>query len=79
MINWGIIGFGRMGFTFAQAIQETSNSKLIGIASKSGNTFKGFDNKSYEEIINDKKIVTIKKYRYMEASSGVLNLYFLFK
>ena len=59
MINWGIIGFGRMGFTFAQAIQETSNSKLIGIASKSGNTFKGFDNKSYEEIINDKKIDAI--------------------
>ena len=55
MINWGILGFGKMGFTFAHAIEETSNSKLIGIASKSGNTFKDFNNNSYQEIINDMK------------------------
>ena len=59
MINWGILGFGRMGLTFANAIEETSNSKLIGIASKSGNTFKEFKNKSYAEIIDDKKIDAI--------------------
>ena len=59
MINWGILGFGKMGFTFAHAIKETSNSKLIGIASKSGNTFENFDNKTYEELINDKKIDAI--------------------
>ena len=59
MINWGILGLGRMGFTFANAIRETSNSKLVGIASKSGNTFKDFKNTSYEEIINDKKIDAI--------------------
>mgnify|MGYP001201738815 CR=1 FL=1 len=59
MINWGILGFGRMGFAFANAIGETSNSKLIGIASKSGNTFKDFKNKSYAEIIDDKKIDAI--------------------
>ena len=59
MINWGILGFGRMGLTFANAIEETSNSKLIGIASKSGNTFKDFKNRSYEELINDKKINAI--------------------
>ncbi len=59
MINWGILGFGRMGFAFANAIEETSNSKLIGIASKSGNTFKEFKNKSYAEIIDDKKIDAI--------------------
>ncbi len=59
MINWGILGFGKMGFTFAHAIEETSNSKLIGIASKSGNTFKDFNNNSYQEIIDDKKIDAI--------------------
>ena len=59
MINWGIVGFGRMGLAFANAIEETSNSKLIGIASKSGNTFKDFKNRSYEELINDKKINAI--------------------
>ena len=59
MINWGILGFGRMGLAFANAIEETSNSKLIGIASKSGNTFKDFKNRSYEELINDKKINAI--------------------
>tara|TARA_Y100001970_G_scaffold287097_1_gene410896 strand:+ start:2076 stop:3014 length:939 start_codon:yes stop_codon:yes gene_type:complete len=59
MINWGILGFGRMGFAFANAIKETSNSKLIGIASKSGNTFENYENKSYSEIINDEKIDAI--------------------
>jgi len=59
MINWGILGFGRMGLAFANAIEETSNSNLIGIASKSGNTFKDFKNRSYEELINDKKINAI--------------------
>ena len=42
MINWGILGLGRMGLAFASAIEETSNSKLISIASKSGKTFKKF-------------------------------------
>ena len=37
MINWGILGFGRMGSTFAEAIKETSNSKLISIGSKTKN------------------------------------------
>jgi len=35
MINWGIIGLGKMGFTFAQAIEETNNSRLVATASKS--------------------------------------------
>ena len=34
MINWGILGFGRI---FAEAIKETSNSKLISIGSKKTN------------------------------------------
>ena len=59
MINWGILGLGRMGSTFAYAIKETSNSKLIGIGSKSGKTFENYNSKSYEEIINDKNIDAI--------------------
>ena len=56
MINWGILGLGRMGLAFANAIKETSNSKLIGIASKSGKTFEDYKNKSYENLIQDKNI-----------------------
>ena len=59
MINWGILGLGRMGLTFAGALKETSNSKLIGIGSKTGKTFENFTNKSYDEIINDKNIEAI--------------------
>ena len=59
MIKWGIVGFGKMGFTFAHAIKETTNSKLVGIASKSGNTFENFENKSYKEIIDNKNIDAI--------------------
>ena len=59
MINWGILGFGRMGTTFANAIQETSNSKLINIASKTGKTLSNFKNKSYEDLINSKDIDAI--------------------
>ena len=47
MINWGILGFGRMGLTFANAIEETTNSKLVCVASKSGKKFKEFKNFSY--------------------------------
>ena len=56
MINWGILGFGRMGSTFAEAIKETSNSKLISIGSKS-------QNKSDVNITNDyEEVIKIKKY-----------------
>ena len=43
MINCGILGLGKMGTTFANSIEETSNSKIISIASKSGKTFKDFE------------------------------------
>ena len=59
MINWGILGLGRMGLAFANAIDETSNSKLIGIASKSGKTFKNYNNETYESLINNKNIDAI--------------------
>ena len=53
MINWGILGLGRMGLTFANAIEETSNSKLVSIASQSGKVFKDFKNESYENLIQN--------------------------
>ena len=59
MINWGILGFGRMGLTFANAIEETSNSKIISIASKSGKKYKNFKNQTYESLIKDKNIDAI--------------------
>ncbi len=59
MINWGILGFGRMGSAFANAVEETSNSKLISIASKSGKTFKNFKNETYDDLIQNKNIDAI--------------------
>ena len=59
MINWGILGMGRMGTSFANAIKETSNSKLTGTASNSGKVFDNFKNKTYDDLINDKNIDAI--------------------
>ena len=59
MINWGIIGMGRMGLAFANAIEETSNSKLVSVASKTKNTFKDLKNETYEDIILNKNIDAI--------------------
>ncbi len=59
MINWGILGLGRMGMTFANSIEETSNSKLVGTASKSGKTFKNYENKTYESLIQNKDVNAI--------------------
>lgn len=59
MINWGILGLGRMGLAFANAIEETSNSKLLSIASESGKTFKNFKNENYESLIKNKNIDAI--------------------
>jgi predicted dehydrogenase len=59
MINWGILGFGGMGIRFAEAIKETSNSKLLSTASKSGKTFEDFKNQTYENVIKSKDIHAI--------------------
>ena len=63
MIKWGIIGLGNMGQKFANAIKETSNSKIISVASLDKNKTKNFkDNynlnevavyNNYDEIIKD--------------------------
>ena len=59
MANWGILGLGRMGLNFAEAIDEVQDAKLISIASKSGKKYKNFESKSYEEVINNKNIESI--------------------
>jgi len=69
MIKWGIIGLGNMGYKFANAIIETSNSKIVSIASKDRNKIKNFRSNfnfadlvaynDYEEIIKDKNINAI--------------------
>ena len=59
MVNWGILGLGRMGNVFATAINETSNSKLISTASKSGKSIENekiINKENYDELINDKNI-----------------------
>ena len=56
MIKWGILGLGKMGLAFANSIKETSNSKLISIASKSGKTFNNYKNEDYESLINNQNI-----------------------
>ena len=40
MIKWGIVGLGNMGQKFANAIKETSNSRLAGVASLDKNKVK---------------------------------------
>ena len=42
MIRWGIIGLGNMANTFAKAINEVPNSKLINIASQSKHKLDSF-------------------------------------
>ena len=59
MSNWGILGLGRMGFAFINAINELSGSRLISIGSKSKKTYKHFESFSYEEVINNKDIDSI--------------------
>ena len=69
MIKWGIIGLGNMGQKFASAIKETSNSKIISVASQDKNKIKNFKNNfnfsdlvvynDYNEIIKDKNINAI--------------------
>ena len=68
-IKWGIVGLGNMANIFAKAINETDNSELVCIASKSKTKLelfaKNFDIKSlhkftnYSELIKSKKIDAI--------------------
>ncbi len=59
MINWGVIGLGRMGSTFSNAIKETSNSKLILTASHSNKKIDLIESSTYDNLINRKNIDAI--------------------
>ena len=69
MINWGIIGLGRMANRFASAIGEVKNAKLLGIASQNIDRLKNFGDKhsiennlrfnTYDEILNCNEINSI--------------------
>ena len=51
MIKWGIIGLGNMGQKFTSAIKETSNAKIIGVASLDKNKIKNFkDNYNLNKV-----------------------------
>ena len=63
MINWGILGLGRMGLEFANAIEETSNAKLNSVSSKSGKIYKNYNNETYEDLIHNKDIDAIYMHR----------------
>ncbi len=54
MINWGVIGYGRMGKQYADCFKEKSNLfKLGGIASKSSIKNKDYNFfNSYEDLLN---------------------------
>lgn len=65
-LNWGIIGLGTIAQKFAKAIAETSNSKLLAVASNNNQKLENFKKqfciearfayKNYEDLINCKDI-----------------------
>ena len=69
MINWGIIGLGRMANRFASAMGEVKNSKLLGIASNNSGRLKDFGEQyniennfkfnNYDEILSCNEINSI--------------------
>ena len=60
MINWGIIGYGRMGKTFAQCFKKVKDDyNLVGISSKSNFNDENKFFKNYDELINSSKIDAI--------------------
>lgn len=69
MIKWGIIGLGNMAHKFASSIKETTNSKLVAIASLNKTRLKNFKenfevnekniHNDYEGLINSKYVDAI--------------------
>ena len=61
-INWGILGLGDIAHTFSKGFEETSNAKLLAVASKDLEKLNKFKNKfnienkflfnNYEDLIN---------------------------
>ena len=58
MINWGIIGLGKMGNQFAQAITKNKECNLLAISSKSEKKIKEFSQKYKIENKNQFLIYT---------------------
>ena len=58
MLNWGVIGFGRMGKQYVDCLRKKSNIfNLIGISSKTNHSDKDFNfYKSYEDLFKSNKI-----------------------
>ena len=61
MINWGVIGFGRMGKQYVDCLKIKSDLfKLSGVSSKTSSHLKEFNfYKTYEELIKQKEIDAI--------------------
>ena len=66
MINWGIIGLGRIARDFAAGFKGVKNAKLLGVASKTQNNLKEFQHNfnliemvcfsNYEDLISSNNI-----------------------
>ena len=65
-INWGILGLGEIAHKFSTSFLETTNAKLLAVASRNINKLKKFKEQfniepkylfnSYEDLINCKEI-----------------------
>ena len=65
-INWGILGLGDIAHTFSKGFEETSNAKLLAVASKDLEKLNKFKDKfnienkflfnDYEDLINCKEV-----------------------
>ena len=54
-LNWGIIGLGSIAQKFSEAFAETSNSKLLAVASNNSEKLESFKNAD----INDAVLLTV--------------------
>ena len=66
MINWGVVGLGRMGNEFVNSIKETDNSQLVLVSSldkrkleifsKNNNFNDKYLFNNYDSLINNDKV-----------------------
>ena len=69
MINWGVVGLGRMGNEFVNSIKETDNSQLVLVSSldkrkleifsKNNNFNDKYLFNNYDSLINNDKVNSI--------------------
>ena len=87
MIKWGILGLGKAAISFANAIKEVENAKLISIASLSKNKMDSFQKKFniskrysfdiYQDLI-EKKVIN-SEYPLMTWEDSIINMQILNK